>query len=153
MEPGVDPRLVALFGSETRVRTLAVLAGAHRPVTAYRIGKVGAIPIHKAYEEVRRLGKVGLVAQRAGGWVLLDEEVRALLRRRVRIAWSEDWFAERNRRAEEERDLLERLRRIPHARPPKGWKPRDPKRFRRSPTKDRILHEMGLRESVHADQG
>jgi hypothetical protein len=54
MEPDVDPKLVALFGSETRVRTLAVLAGAFRPLAAYRVAKVGGIPVQKAYEEVRR---------------------------------------------------------------------------------------------------
>jgi sugar-specific transcriptional regulator TrmB len=151
MATRIDPRLVALFGSETRVRTLAVLAGASRPMTAYRVGKVGGVPLPKAYEEVRRLAVTGLVVRRASGWVLADPDVRALLLKRVRIAWSEDWFAERRRRAREAAAIFERLRQVPHRKPPRGWKPRNPRRFYRSPTKDRILREMGLRTSLHAD--
>ncbi|HLY76622.1 MAG TPA: hypothetical protein VKT21_01900 [Thermoplasmata archaeon] len=151
MEPAVDPKLVALFGSETRLRTLAVLAGAFRPMTAYRVAKVGEVPVQKAYEGLRRLGAAGLVVHQPDGWVLADKDVRALLAKRVRISWADDWFAERARRMSNEGPLLQRLRRMPRAKPPKGWHPRDPKRFVRSPAKDRILREMGLRTSLHAD--
>jgi hypothetical protein len=104
METVVDPLLVAAFGSETRVRTLAALAGARRPMTAYRVAKVGGVPVQKAYEEFGRLCQSGLVAQREGGWVLVDNDVRLLLRKRVRVGWSEDRFSgetERERRADE----------------------------------------------------
>ena len=147
----IDPKLVGLFGSETRFRTLAVLAGAHRPLTAYRVGKVGAISMPKVYREISSLGRAGVLRQEPGGWVLVNEDVRRLLLKRVRIAWGTDWFDERSRRAEEERTFLERLGRAPHSLPPKGWKPRDPNRFRRSPTKNRMLRQMGLRTSLHAD--
>ncbi|MFZ0829704.1 MAG: helix-turn-helix domain-containing protein [Thermoplasmata archaeon] len=150
MEPAVDLKLVALFGSETRLRTLAVLAGAYRPMTAYRVAKVGDVPVQKAYEELRRLGATGLVAKQPGGWVLADRDVRTLLAKRVRISWADDWFAERARRISAEGSILQRLRVMPRAKPPKGWQPRNPERFVRSPAKDRILREMGLRTSLHA---
>jgi len=153
VEPEVDPGLVALFGSETRVRSLAVLASAHRPLTAYRIGKVGGVPLPKAYREIARLAKAGLVERKNTGWVLCDNDVRALLRRRVRISWADDWLTERARRLPEERALFERLRRTEHTPPPRGWRPRNPERFSRSPVKDEVLREMGLRSSSHADKG
>ncbi|MGP8077116.1 MAG: hypothetical protein ACLQD8_04815 [Thermoplasmata archaeon] len=153
MEPDLDPRLVALFGSETRVRTLAVLASAHAPMTAYRIGKVGGVSMPKVYREVARLEMAGLIEAHQAGWVLLDRDVRALLRKRIRISWAPDWLAERTRRLPGERALFERLRKTPHARPSPGWQPRDPKRFQRSAFKDEILRNMGLRTSSHGDQG
>lgn len=147
----IDPRLTVLFGSETRVRTLAVLAGAHRPMTPYRVGKVGSIPMAKVYREIARLGRAGLLRQEGGGWILVNDDLRRFLLRRIRVAWGKDWFQERSQRASRETIILERLRRIPHPRPPEGWKPRTPKRFDRSPIKDQILQEMGLRASLHAD--
>jgi hypothetical protein len=150
MEEPVDARLAAVFGSETRLRALGVLAGAFRPLTAYRVAKVGRIPVQKAYEELRRLGKSGLVVRKDGGWVLCDGDVRSLLRRRVRIRWAEDLEAERRHRRAEFEALFDRLERTPHTPPPAGWQPKDPGRFRRSPRKDRILRRMGRRTSVHA---
>ncbi|MFZ3355657.1 MAG: hypothetical protein WA549_02730 [Thermoplasmata archaeon] len=151
MEPEIDPPLVAAFGSETRVRVLAVLAWASRPMTAYRVGKTGDVPLPKAYNEIYRLEKAGLVGRRRSGWVLLDDDIRALLRRRVRILWLDDWVSERSRRATGENALLERLSRIRHPPPPRDWKPKDPQRFARSRLKDRVLREMGLRTSIHAE--
>ncbi|MGB6500287.1 MAG: hypothetical protein WBG19_02645 [Thermoplasmata archaeon] len=150
MEPELDPGVVALFGSETRVRTLAVLASAHAPMTAYRIGKVGGISMPKAYREVARLEKAGLVGARKAGWILLDPDVRALLRKRVRVAWANDWLAERARRVPEQQTLFDRLQHTEHAKPPRGWKPREPERFQRSAFKDELLRGMGLRSSDHA---
>lgn len=149
MEPEVDPALVALFGSETRLRTLAVLANAYRPLTAYRVGKVGDIPLPKAYDEIRRLGKAGLLRRRAGGWVLVDRDVRALLRKRVRLFWYEDWRAERERTAPARRASLRRLEKAPSPRFPRNWKPRKPESFARDPRKDQILRILGLRTSLH----
>ena len=93
----VDSALVAAFGSETRVRTLAVLANATRPLTAYRVALVGAIPVDKAYREVRRLAAARLVERRPDGWVLTDGDLRSLLRRRVRIRWDKEWDQERQK--------------------------------------------------------
>ncbi len=150
MDAPADRGLTALFGSETRVRALAVLAGAYGPLTAYRVAKVGEIPVQKAYEEMSRLSESGLVAHRRGGWVLGDRDVRALLRKRVRIRWAEDMNAERQHRRAEEEALFDRLERVRHARPPAGLQPRDPGRFFRSPAKDDILRRMGRRTSIHA---
>jgi hypothetical protein len=86
MKPRIDPLLVAAFGSETRVRTLAVLSNAAAPLTAYRIAAVGGIPVVKAYEEVRRLAATGLIDRIGTGWVLRDADIGALLRRRAPIS-------------------------------------------------------------------
>jgi hypothetical protein len=145
----IDPHLVALFGSETRVRVLAVLAGAYRPITAYRVGKTGSVPMPKAYREIYRLENAGLVGRKGDGWVLLDNDVRTLLRKRVRILWLEDFSAERRRAAPRRQAILHRLADLPTPRFPKGWKPREPERFRRDPGKDEILRELGLRKSQH----
>jgi hypothetical protein len=149
VRPEVDPLLVAVFGSETRVRTLAVLANAYGPMTAYRVGKVGGVPMPKVYREIDRLARRKLVARTGDGWVLLDPDVRALLRKRVRIHWAGDWLAERARRLPEERALLERLARTVHARPPARWAPRAPGRLSRTPFKDEALRELGLSTSAH----
>jgi len=103
MKFGVDSRLVTVFGSEARVRTLAVLANARRPITAYRVGIVGGVSMPKVYSEISRLSNAGLLERRRNGWVLVDEDIRRLMQRRVRISWSEDWLEgerERARRAE-----------------------------------------------------
>lgn len=150
MDALADRRLTALFGSETRVRALAVLAGAYGPLTAYRVAKVGEIPVQKAYEEMGRLSRSGLVAHRRGGWILVDRDVRALLRKRVRIRWADDLNAERQHRRAEEEALFDRLERVRHASPPAGWHPRDPVHFFRSPAKDDIIRRRGGRTSIHA---
>lgn len=150
VEPDVDRSLVALFGSETRVRTLAVLASAFRPMTAYRVGKVGSIPMPKVYREIDRLAESRLVGREGDGWVLLDPDVRTLFRKRVPIHWAGDWLAERARRLPKQRALFELLRRTAHARPPANWEPREPERFSRPSSKDKALRDLGLRASVHA---
>ncbi len=87
MELEIDPRLVAAFRSETRVGVLAVLAGAFGPMSAYLVGKTGGIPLPKAYEEIYRLEKAGLVGRRGSGWVLLDNDIRMLVNKPVPIRW------------------------------------------------------------------
>jgi DNA-binding transcriptional ArsR family regulator len=150
MEHEIDARLVAAMGSETRVRVLAVLAGAFRPLTAYRIGKTGDIPLPKTYREIYRLEKAGIVARRSSGWVLLDDDLRAMLRKRIPIRWWEDWSSERSHRFAAQASLVKRLEKRGHPPPPRGWRPKDVRSFVRSPLKDRVLKEMGLRTSLHA---
>jgi len=99
MELEVDPLIISVFGSETRVRTLATLAGAARPMTVYRVGKTGGIPLPKAYREVERLEKAGVVRRAKSGVELVDPDVRDLLRKRVRITWSEDELSQESGRA------------------------------------------------------
>lgn len=149
MEAGADSALIALLGSETRLRVLAVLANASRPMTAYRIGKTGGVPMPKAYGEVRRLGRAGLLRRVASGWVLDDRDVRILLQKRVRVYWYEDFRAERERTAPARRALLRRLQATPPPRFPRNWRPRDPASQRRDPHKDELLREMGRQPSVH----
>ncbi len=150
MKPEVDPRLVAAFGSETRVRTLAVLANAFRPLTAYRVGKVGGVPLPKVYREIERLAAAGLVERKGAGWVLVDPGIGALLRTRVRLSWAEDWSAEREARRPAMAALHERLKGAARAEPPKGFVARRPEEHARSPYKDERLRKMGLPTSVHA---
>ncbi|MCI4351879.1 MAG: hypothetical protein L3K14_00600 [Thermoplasmata archaeon] len=108
MIPELDPGLVALFGSETRVSVLAVLAGASRPSTGYRVAKIARIQPIKVYAELRRLRKAGIVREvlaegGRSGWELSAPDVRRLVGDRVRVSWSDDWFAgesERARRAQ-----------------------------------------------------
>jgi len=99
----LDKGLVALFGSETRVSVLAVLAGASRPFTGYRVAKISGVQPIKVYSELRRLRDAGFVREVPSGWELSDPQVRRLVGDRVRIVWSEDWETgetERGRRAE-----------------------------------------------------
>jgi hypothetical protein len=145
----LDPQLLAAFGSATRLRTVAVLANAFRPLTGYRVGKTGGIALPKVYRELHRLERAGVVARRGKGWVLTDRELGALVAQRIRISWSEDWDAELRRRAPEIAALHENLGRIPRAKPPKRFVPRRPEEYDRPAFKDRRLREMGLRPSVH----
>lgn len=164
MEPRIDSALVAAFGSATRVRVLAVLANAASPLTAYRVALVGGIPVDKAYREVRRLARAGLVERQRNGWVLVDDDLRSMLRRRVRVRWDQDWDRERRGWAEETPNLLSvglatirgRLLSDPAYLRPRGWKPtsaarRTIRELNRPPEKDAMLRRTGLRSSSRED--
>ncbi len=88
LEP--SPELVALFGSATRVRTLAALATAPGPITGYRIARMCGISPTKTYAELYRLRSANVVREQPTatgrrGWLLSDPDVVALLRRRARF--------------------------------------------------------------------
>jgi hypothetical protein len=125
-------------------------------LTGYRVAKTGGVPRPKAYEQLQRLAKAGVVVQRKKGWVLLDKDLQTFFRKRLRISWLEDWSAERNRRAPEVEAMLDRLAKLPHIEPEKGWKPRPAtlrqlnRDARKRPFKDAILARMGLRISIRA---
>lgn len=107
----VPPSVTAVLGSANRVRALATLANAYRPLTAYRVAKIARVPRTKVYNELRRLGRAGVVQERRGRgrrstWVLLDLDLARYLRVRVRIAWSEDLARVAARRAAGEGALL-----------------------------------------------
>jgi DNA-binding transcriptional ArsR family regulator len=109
----VDPRVAALLGSTNRVRTLAPLANAYGPMTAYRVAQLAGIPRTKVYAELRRLRGAGVVEARRNRsgrstWVLLDHDMALYLRKKIRIAWSGDLAAAAVRRAGRERDVLAR---------------------------------------------
>ncbi len=149
----VDPGLVALCGSERRLRVLAVLANASRPLTGYRVSLIGGVPVSKVYDELRKLEKGGLIGRRgSSGWVLLDPDLGSLLRKRIRIVWWKDWFDRQDRRERADRMFMDRLRAAPRPRLSKdrGWTPRNPSLYKRDPRKDEALTEMGLRPSNHA---
>jgi hypothetical protein len=120
-------------------------------MTGYRIGRTAGVPLPKVYRELKRLRVSGLVARRDGGWVLDDEDVRQLLRKRFHVAWATDWFDEVARRAPEDRELAARLHALPAPKFSVGWKPRRPARFQRGAEKDRRLRNMGARISLHGD--
>src|SRR5271170_6733661 len=106
----LDPALATLFGSRTRLLTMAVLANAEEPLTGYRVAKVAGLPRQKVYPEIRRGVRAGLVGESASGFRLLDPDVKALLRKRVRIRWDEEWD---RARAESSGRVTSDLRQIP----------------------------------------
>lgn len=147
--PPIDTRLVALCGSETRLRTLGVLANSFGPLTGYRVGRTAGVSLPKVYRELKRLRSAGLVRLGPKGWILSDPDVGVLLRKRFRISWSRDWFDGIARRSTSDAGILDELRRLPPPRFPKGWRPRDPTRFARDPEKDQLLARLGLESSLH----
>ncbi len=95
MALAVDPGLTALFGSEDRVKTLAALANAEAPLTAYRVASMVGIKPPNVYRELKRLLQFNEVERAPtpegrDGWTVTDPDVRTLLRRRLRIVWSRD---------------------------------------------------------------
>ncbi len=147
----VAPGLVALFGSATRVRVMAPLANASRPMTAYRIATLSGVARTKINVEIRRLEEAGIVRSRTiekgrRGWELVDPDLRSLLRKRIRIVWSRDLENEIPSWAERVRDSRSRREPI-DARLLKG-PVRDPSDFLRPVEKDRILRRLGLPPSV-----
>ncbi len=143
-----DPALSGLVGSETRLRVLAVLANAQRPLSGYRVAKTGAVSISKAYPELERLAASKLVIRSARGWSIRDEDVAALLRKRVRIVDSGDWFRDKPKRDAEDRRFLSRLKNLP----PPDWSQIDSDAIRfdvaRRKEKDELLLRHGLKPSV-----
>ncbi|HZY91541.1 MAG TPA: hypothetical protein VFG07_02020 [Thermoplasmata archaeon] len=154
----VDPGLTALFGSEGRVKTLAALANADAPLTAYRVAAIAGMNPPNVYRELKRLVRYNEVArsptpQGALGWTLIDANVRALLRRRLRIVWSEDLFrgaAERGRRATL---AARRSSRVPLDLSEFGpGRPPSAAAVRRRVEKDRVLRAAGARTSARAQR-
>lgn len=144
----IDPSVVAAFGSETRVRALAVLASCPVPLTAYRIGKVGGIPFPKVYRELDRLAKKGLVTHSGRYWTLTDGALADYLRHRVPILWDEVLLSQ----VAQHHDRTDRIYELAkHVARPKLVQSAAPKRYARPASKDRLLREMGLRPSVHAE--
>lgn len=107
MTLSVDSGLATLFGSEDRVRTLAALANATAPLTAYRVATMVGMKPPNVYRELKRLLQYKEVEkartpENRDGWIVVDPDLRALLRRRMRIVWSGDLTRggeERERRA------------------------------------------------------
>ncbi len=158
MALSADPGLVALFGSEDRVRTLAALANAEAPLTAYRVAVMVGMKPPNVYRELRRLLEFNEVEQAPtsegrNGWRVIDADVRNLLRRRLRIVWSQDLIRgarERSRRAEL---VVQTSSQIPldlsQFTPGRRLTARE---VRRRQQKDRVLLKGGAVTSVRADR-
>lgn len=150
----VDPGLAALFGSEDRVRTLAALANADAPLTAYRIATVVGMKPANVYRELKRLVQFNEVERAptlkgTSGWRLVDADVRALLRRRLRVVWSEDFLRGARERGRRAALAVRRSSRAPldlasfePGRPPSAGA------IRRRLEKDQTLTKAGARPSV-----
>ncbi len=110
MDPPVDAALVRLFGSETRALSLAVLANAKRPMTAYRVAKTAGLGKIKVYQQLKALVAAGWIERGGNRYVLPAGELRSLLRTRVRVSWSADWSADR---AAKDRRASRLVRRAP----------------------------------------
>ncbi len=152
----VDPGLARLFGSEERVRTLAALANAETPLTAYRVASMVGMKPPNVYRELRRLLEYGEVervptAENREGWRVVDPDLRALLRRRLRVVWSQDLIRgarDRSRRAalvirRSSRTPLD-LTRFTPGRPPSTAT------VRRRQEKDKVLAKARAPTSVRA---
>ena len=143
--------LLPVIGSVTRAYTLAILAGSRLPQTAYRVAKLGNLSPPNVYLELRRLEEAGIVEQTPEGWVLTNDRVRAfcegqgpLYARRSTIETKQEWYRRnRNRVA---RVLSRPIATLPVS---KGRPPKVLREFRRSPMKDALLRQAGLRESRH----
>lgn len=144
----VDRSLSALFGSDTRLRLLAVLANAQHPLTGYRVAKTAEVPISKVYPELSRLEKARLAAHTKLGWTIDDTDVAALLRKRMRVVDSEDWFRNKSNRDEQDRALMDRLRKLP----PPDWSTVNSTAIRydlsRRKEKDALLARHGMKPSA-----
>lgn len=156
----VDPGLVALFGSENRALTLGVLANAFQPLTGYRVAWLADLQRTKTNVELQRLADGGVVRKDTSPdgqivWSLIDPNLRALLRKKIRITWDQDWDAERKGWAEETPALLAKAAASLGTTSLYNPKNRIPakaiKELERSPAKNRILRSLGARPSVRKE--
>ena len=150
----VDPGLATVFGSSDRVRTLAVLANANSPLTAYRIAKTVEVKPPNIYRELAKLAAVNEVRRAKtpegeGGWELVDPDLRSLFQKRWRVLWATDLI--RARREEKDRitSMFARARRSSADLSRYTSKAPVPTRvLRRRLEKDRVLLRRGARASV-----
>ncbi|MFZ1022525.1 MAG: hypothetical protein WAN87_00110 [Thermoplasmata archaeon] len=155
MRTDIDPGIVALFGGETRVLTLAALANSERPLTGYRVTKLTGLQPTKVYDELRRLASAEVVRAwpvdngRANKvWTISDPDLRAFVRKRVRLVSAAEWAREVDERVRRRKPIasgdlgidLSRYRANPSAVPNR-------REFERPASKDRALASAGLRVS------
>jgi hypothetical protein len=160
MKTDVDPSLLSLFGSQTRLLTMAVLANADEALTGYRVAIIAGRPREKVYPELRKGISTGLLTLESDGYRMVDTDVRALLRKRVRIRWDKEWDRARKGWDIETRGklttLLASIPTDPSYLRPRGWKPSPSARkaireMERPPSKDALLSRLGLRTSTRSD--
>jgi DNA-binding transcriptional ArsR family regulator len=160
MKADVDPALLSLFGSRTRLLTMAALASAQEPLTGYRVAAIAGLPREKVYPELRKGVAAGLLTSARDGFRMVDADIRSLLRKRVRVRWDKEWDRARAGWDEETRSRLTTLlASIPtdstYLRP-EGWTPSPSARkaireMERPPSKDALLRRRGLRSSDRTD--
>src|SRR5437867_8784582 len=94
----IPAKIETLFGSRTRAKVLAYLAGASVPRTGYGISKELGIGVSKVYEELKKLESSGILGSRldvrgSKRFLLNDEDLRRFLVKNLRILSSDDWFS------------------------------------------------------------
>lgn len=160
MTPKADRALLALLGSRTRLLTMATLANAGKPLTGYRVAVVAGLPRDKVYPVIRKAVAAGLLERVKGGYRMVDGDVQALLRKRVRIRWDEDWDRERDGWGDQTparlSAILESLPRESTYLRPKNWVPSKSakakiREMRRPASKDVFLRAHGMRTSERKD--
>lgn len=140
--------LKAVFGSQTRMKLLGSLADSREPQTGYFLAKKAGLNLSKAYAELRKLARAGILEtwETASGYrkyFLTDEDLRRFLLKRVRITTTAEWFSiERTR---ERVEIYERLKQsrveLPEFRPaPERIRNRE--EFERVPEKDEALKRI-----------
>lgn len=142
-----------LFGSAIRARVLGYLAESRAPRTGYEISKVlGAVPA-KVYNALRLLEPAGFIRAvpgraRSRRFVLVDEDLRSFLLRRIRIATEAEWFAPDRVRQREEALMRARALTVPLPRGPA--RPKDLPNYRefiRLREKDLVVRKVIARRS------
>ncbi|MGA7922851.1 MAG: hypothetical protein WCA77_02610 [Thermoplasmata archaeon] len=133
-----------LFGSEVRARTLGVLAGAERPITAYRVAQATGDQGTQVYTALRKAKEWGIVEENrekggASVWSLSDPNLRSFLNQRIRISVLAE-FMDSSRRKTRPGALLN----IDLSAYPSKPIPQDSELYR-PPEKDELLERRGLR--------
>lgn len=143
--------LVAVMGSVTRAYTLAILAGSRVPRTAYRIARLADLSPPNVYMELRRLASAAVVEKVEGGWVLVDDRVRAfcegrgpLFERSLSLEQKRGWRRENRFRISQ---MLKQP--VPQIQAKRGPEPKILREVGRSLTKNKALRAAGLTESRH----
>lgn len=148
MPDRLEADLQAIFGSQARTRLLGALADSREPQTGYFLAKKAGVFPSKAYGELRKLEKAGILERRqdASGYkryLLVDADLRSFLSRRIRITSAEEWFSMERRR--ERRQAYERLRRSRTELPdftPEPERVRNREEFERPPEKDEAIRRI-----------
>lgn len=156
----VDPGLEAAFGGATRLLTMGALASASRPLTGYRVAQIISGQRTKVYSELSRLAKSGVVRRISAPpapdtWLLQDQDLRSLLRKRVRISSLDDWFNVRDSQTSDVGSTLVSISELPQPNFKLITNSRSVRRtgeLDRSATKDAILTRMGLPSSRRVRQ-
>ena len=146
----ISPDIGVLFGSETRAKVLGLLADAREPKTGYQVAKATGLNPPKAYRELQRLATTGFVrvVEEPGRkcFRLVNEDLRRLVMRYVRITTEDEWFSPD--RVRERREALERAARIrltlPESKPNPDAVPNRGE-YERSPAKVRALRRIARR--------